>query len=259
MSIKTLFGIEDIVKIINSHKEDSKACVMRCGEYLLDGFSKYNTRNQKLPYAKQIDIDKVERALDMAGYYHNGIPRKSGEPYICHPICVAYMSGMYDTITSDKTDIICAALLHDVLEDTKCIPTDIKNKFGLTVANMVQGLTYAKDSDKSTQLYDFFERVYNDNNRPLAIIKVFDRIHNLLTCSALSRTKQVRMVQETLDEVSTAAAIFLDDKLLHNDILKLAYHVQYQDSYTVHLKLKELYGSCMPSLIEPLPLHLMNA
>ena len=86
---------------------------------------------------KQYDLSKIISAYEVANKYHIGQKRDSGEPYITHPVAVAFILlelGM-------DTDTICAALLHDVVEDTNCTLEDIKKQFGQDVAMLVDGVT----------------------------------------------------------------------------------------------------------------------
>ena len=86
---------------------------------------------------KHYNLNKVRSAYEYAKEMHNGQKRESGEPYITHPLAVA-------TILIDlgmDTDAICAALLHDVVEDTEATYDDVKKKFGADVANLVDGVT----------------------------------------------------------------------------------------------------------------------
>jgi GTP pyrophosphokinase len=86
---------------------------------------------------KQYDIDKIMMAYQLAEEAHRGQTRSSGEPYISHPLAVAYILVGYNM----DTDTVVAALLHDVVEDTGAKLEDLKKKFGTDVANLVDGVT----------------------------------------------------------------------------------------------------------------------
>ena len=96
---------------------------------------------------KPYDIDKIERAYQVADQAHGGQVRKSGDPYISHPISVAIiLVGM-----GMDTDCICAALLHDVVEDTAVSLDDLRKSFGEDVAIMVSGVTKLTNMPLSTK------------------------------------------------------------------------------------------------------------
>jgi GTP pyrophosphokinase len=150
-------------------------------------------------YAKKTDIELVRLAYDFAKDAHAGQTRKSGEPYIDHPLAAAH-------ILADMRidpDIIVAALLHDVPEDTKVTLDEVEKNFGSDIASMVAGIT------KLGKLkYRGVER-YIENLRKMfiamaedvrvMIIKFADRIHNLQTLSALPPQKQYRVALESLE------------------------------------------------------------
>ena len=92
--------------------------------------------NQKKNY-KNSDSALIQRAYDFANSYHEGQLRKSGEPYLIHPLNVAYILSTLEL--DDET--ICAALLHDIVEDTPVTNEDLKREFGDAIAEMVAGVT----------------------------------------------------------------------------------------------------------------------
>lgn len=249
----TLFGIDDLAKIA---KKNDDLCVPDSIQLLLKTFEAYNEAHKSFSHAPQIDIRKVQIAFGMATYYHNGIPRKSGEPYMCHPIAVSMMSTMYLNKLEDKTTAACAALLHDVLEDTNCTEQEIEENLGKDVARCVRNLTYEKTEDKAVkekQLFNLFENAIKTEDTVVVVVKTFDKVHNLLTCSALSREKQLRMARETDKEICYMCTYYLKDRLLENKIRKLAYHIENPyDSYLVQKKLEEEYGTLHPGLTRPL-------
>ena len=126
--------------------------------------------------------------------------RKSGEAYIFHPISVAKI--VANQIGLDATSI-CAALLHDVVEDTRFSLEDIERLLGVTVAKIVHGLTkissLKKDKNISLQAENFRKMLLtlNDDVRVI-IIKIADRLHNMQTMDAMPEYKQVKIASETL-------------------------------------------------------------
>ena len=156
----------------------------------------------RISYQTLSDHDKkiIRLAFDMAVDAHSGQRRKSGEAYIFHPISVAKI--VAQQIGLDATSI-CAALLHDVVEDTKVSIEDIERHMGIDVAKIVQGLTkissLKKDKNISQQAENFRKMLLtlNDDVRVI-IIKIADRLHNMQTMDAMPENKQVKIASETL-------------------------------------------------------------
>ncbi len=153
-------------------------------------------------YQSFTDSDKKEirKAFDIAVEAHIGQRRKTGEPYIFHPIAVAKIVA-YE-IGLDTTSIV-AAILHDVVEDTDYTIEDIERLFGENVARIVNGLTkishLKKDQDASVQAENFRKMLLtlNDDVRVI-LIKIADRLHNMQTMDVMSADKQVKISSETL-------------------------------------------------------------
>lgn len=143
---------------------------------------------------------KIRKAFDLSVEAHAKQRRKTGEPYIYHPIAVAKI--VANEIGLGATSI-CAALLHDVVEDTEYSIDDIEQLFGETVARIVSGLTkisnLKKDKDYSIQAENFRKMLLtlNDDVRVI-LIKVADRLHNMQTMDAMPAHKQVKIASETL-------------------------------------------------------------
>ncbi|MFD1095479.1 RelA/SpoT family protein [Salegentibacter chungangensis] len=156
----------------------------------------------RISYQTLTDEDKklIRSAFDTAVDAHKDQRRKSGEAYIFHPIAVAKI--VASEIGLDATSI-AAALLHDVVEDTKYTLKDIEEKFGKTVAKIVDGLTkishLKKDKDASLQAENFRKMLLtlNDDIRVI-IIKIADRLHNMQTMEVMRRDKQEKIASETL-------------------------------------------------------------
>ena len=153
-------------------------------------------------YQTFTDTDKKEirKAFDIALEAHSAQRRKTGEPYIFHPIAVAKIVA-YE-IGLDTTSIV-AALLHDVVEDTDYTLEDIERLFGENVARIVNGLTkishLKKDQDASVQAENFRKMLLtlNDDVRVI-LIKIADRLHNMQTMDAMPHDKQIKISSETL-------------------------------------------------------------
>jgi GTP pyrophosphokinase len=156
----------------------------------------------RISYQTLSDSDKkmIRLAFDMAVEAHSDQRRKSGEAYIFHPISVAKI--VANQIGLDATSI-CAALLHDVVEDTRYSLQDIERLLGVTVAKIVHGLTkissLKKDKNISLQAENFRKMLLtlNDDVRVI-IIKIADRLHNMQTMDAMPEYKQVKIASETL-------------------------------------------------------------
>ena len=156
----------------------------------------------RISYQTLSETDKkiIRLAFDMAVEAHSNQRRKSGEAYIFHPINVAKI--VAEQIGLDATSI-CAALLHDVVEDTKFSIEDIERNIGTDVAKIVHGLTkissLKKDKNISLQAENFRKMLLtlNDDVRVI-IIKIADRLHNMQTMDAMPEYKQVKIASETL-------------------------------------------------------------
>ena len=146
------------------------------------------------------DIKLIRLAFETAVDAHKEQRRKSGEPYILHPIAVAQI--VADQIGLGATSI-AAALLHDVVEDTSLTLEDIELMFGKSVAKIVDGLTkiskLSKDKRVSVQAENFKKMLLtmNDDVRVI-LIKIGDRLHNMMTLEFMPEEKQVRIASETL-------------------------------------------------------------
>ena len=156
----------------------------------------------RISYQTLSEKDKkmISLAFDTAVEAHSDQRRKSGEAYIFHPINVAKI--VAQQIGLDATSI-CAALLHDVVEDTRFTLEDIERLLGNTVAKIVHGLTkissLKKDKNISLQAENFRKMLLtlNDDVRVI-IIKIADRLHNMQTMDSMPEYKQVKIASETL-------------------------------------------------------------
>ena len=148
---------------------------------------------------KNIDSNKIYKAYEYAKDKHKNQFRKSGEPYIIHPVNVAYIL----TELGMDTETICAGLLHDVVEDTDTTYEDIKENFGDTVANLVEGVTKLSDlfktiEEKQTENYKKLFSAMEKDIR-IIILKLADRLHNISTLKFLKRDRQIAIATETVE------------------------------------------------------------
>ena len=149
-------------------------------------------------YLDASDVERVLVACDYADQAHDGVTRKSGEPYILHPIAV---SSILSHMRLD-TETLMAALLHDVIEDTEFSKEDITEKFGRTVAELVDGVTkLSHSSDKAYNKAASFRKILQATLQDprVIIIKLADRYHNMTTLESLRPDKRARIAQETFD------------------------------------------------------------
>ena len=154
--------------------------------------------------ADQYELDMVQKAFEFANEAHKGVRRRSGEPYILHPIAVAKI--VVSNIGLGYKSIM-AALLHDVVEDTDYTVDDLKSLFGEKVATLVEGLTKIKtvldNEDKAVQKSmqaENFKRILltlNDDVR-VVLIKLADRLHNCRTIEFMPEHKRDKILSETM-------------------------------------------------------------
>lgn len=149
-----------------------------------------------------LDRKKIEEAYELASEKHKGVLRKTGEPYIQHPIEVAYILA---ELTSGPATLI-SALLHDTVEDTDLTIEEIKERFGSDVACIVDALTKIQRMKLSHRTEQDFEaedhrKIFLGMARDVRVIlvKLADRLHNLRTLEALSPERQKAIAKETLD------------------------------------------------------------
>mgnify|MGYP001243380475 CR=1 FL=1 len=145
------------------------------------------------------DKKDIRKAFNLAMDAHKDVRRKSGEPYIYHPLAVAYITAK--EIDLGSTSIVCA-LLHDVVEDTDYTLEDIDRIFGSKVARIIDGLTKIEDMfDKNLSLQqENFRKMLltlSDDVRVI-LIKLADRLHNMRTLEVMSKPKQLKIASETL-------------------------------------------------------------
>ena len=171
--------------------QQEAAMIDNAYQRLLDGYLRSNHR-------KKVDI--IDKAYRFAHLAHEGIRRRSGEPYIMHPIAVA-------TIVSQEIGLgstsICAALLHDLVEDTDYTIEDIEAQFGKKIAQIVDGLTKISGGifgDLASVQAENFRKLLltmSDDIR-VVLIKMADRLHNMRTLQSMPPQKQYKIAGETL-------------------------------------------------------------
>jgi len=151
------------------------------------------------PKLKPGDKELVRTAFEMAAEAHKTMRRKSGEPYILHPLAVARIC--VEEIGLGVRSTICA-LLHDTVEDTDISLEDIQREFGIEIAKIVDGLTKIStvmDTNTSQQAENFKKILLTLTDDPRVIlIKLSDRLHNMRTMDSMKREKQLKISSETV-------------------------------------------------------------
>ncbi|MGB0423447.1 MAG: HD domain-containing protein, partial [Flavobacteriales bacterium] len=176
--------------MLNIDQEEEKKEILRRYRGLL----RTSTRSKSVQ-----DKKIIRKAFDVALEAHKDIRRKSGEPYIYHPIAVARICA--EEIGLDTTSIACA-LLHDTVEDTYITLEDIQNLFGKKEAQIIDGLTKISgvfDHATSAQAENFRKMLLtlSDDVRVI-LIKIADRLHNMRTLDHMRPDKQLKIASETL-------------------------------------------------------------
>lgn len=147
----------------------------------------------------EADWEMINKAFFLAKEAHKGVRRRSGEPYILHPLAVAKIVVCEEGLGVKST---AAALLHDVVEDTSYTVEDIENLFGPKVASMVDGLTKvaaALSEDMTAQAESFRKVLLTlSDDIKVIIIKIADRLHNMRTLGSMPRHKQIKITSETM-------------------------------------------------------------
>ena len=186
------------------------------------------------------DLSMVEKAYDLANQCHAGQYRDSGEPYITHPLNVAYiLASMHLDI-----DTICAALLHDVVEDTPCTLDEIENEFNKTIRTLVDGVTkisnisFSSPKEKNiANTKKIISSVMIDVR--IVIIKIADRLHNMRTIEVKTQEKRLKKAYETMD-IFVPLAYSLGQYELKNELEDLAFKYLKPDDYKRTLELYQM-------------------
>lgn len=156
--------------------------------------------SKRKQHSRRVDTKLIMKAYNVANEKHKGQKRGSGEPYIIHPLNVAYI--LADIGLDDST--ICAALLHDVVEDTDMTDKDLRNMFGNEIADMVSGVTKLSsiqfESVEEKQVEDY-RKMFLAMGKDIRVIliKLADRLHNMRTLKYLRRDRQIANAKETRD------------------------------------------------------------
>jgi guanosine-3',5'-bis(diphosphate) 3'-pyrophosphohydrolase len=177
------------------------------------------------------DIELLRRSFEFAAEQHRNQSRKSGDPYLSHPLEVAHI------LADMKLDIttLCAALLHDVVEDTRVTSARITERFGPEVARLVEGVTkisrldlLAPEARQAESVRKMLLAMVNDVR--VVVVKLADRLHNMRTLGFLPADKQQRIARETLD-IYAPIAHRLGMGLIRGELEDLAFSYLEPEAY----------------------------
>lgn len=212
-------------------------------QILLELVQKYDKEELKI----------IKKAYNYATYLHKEQYRQSGEPYIIHPLNVAYILA---EMHADK-DTICAGLLHDTLEDTNITKEDIAHEFNQNVANLVDGVTKLSKmnfSSKQDQNYANTRKIITGITEDvrIIIIKLADRLHNMRTLGFKSEFKQKENALETM-EIFVPLAYYIGAYRIKSELEDLSLQYlkpeMYKSIQERKLKLEELSKPCLEEML----------
>ena len=188
---------------------------------------------ERVAYLPEAQVARVLRAYEVGAHAHRGQARKSGEPYITHPVAVA---GILAELGLDAETII-AAILHDTLEDTELSRTDITAEFGDVVADLVDGVTKLdkmRFSSRQEADAESFRKMLLAMARDIRVIliKLADRLHNMRTLGAKEAPARRRIASETL-EIYAPIAQRLGMNKFKAELQDLGFRALYPDRYRV--------------------------
>ena len=201
------------------------------------------------------DVTIIRKAFDLALEAHRPMRRKSGEPYIYHPIAVAKIAA--EEIGLGTTSIVCA-LLHDVVEDTDITIEEIEAQFGTKVANIIDGLTKISGVfDTSSPQAENFRKMLLTmaNDVRVILIKLCDRLHNMRTLEHMSDKGQLKIASETTFIYAPLAhrlGLYAIKTELEDLSLKYTQPTLYQDLKQKLSATKEQRNKYIRSIIKPL-------
>ena len=215
-------------------------------------------KNSILKSGRNYDLALIEKAYDFAAERHEGQKRRSGEPYIIHPLAVA--SYLVDLGMDDQC--ICAALLHDVVEDTDTSLEEIETGFGPEVAELVNGVTKlgkisfsSVEEEQAENLRKMLLAMSKDIR--VMIIKLNDRLHNMRTMDYMAEDKRRNKSRETM-EVYAPIAHRLGMENLNDELQDLSLKYLDPDAYNeISMMLEDLQEKNGP-LIETLTGEIME-
>lgn len=171
---------------------------------------------ESLDTKKTLDFDLINKAIYWAKKYHGDQKRKSGEAYYTHPLEVAYMISEHKL----KTDVIVASILHDIIEDTEVTAGMIIDNFGWRIAEIVDRLTRDRPDGSKLTVEEILNNSYQEKDKEVLLIKLFDRLHNIQNLGAISPEKVKKVIKETLN-FFIVTTMYMEYKTLEQTMYKL--------------------------------------
>lgn len=223
-----------------------------CLKDVLDLVEKYNTDGK----------EEIKKAYEYAAQLHQGQLRQSGEPYIIHPLNVAYILADMHA----DTDTICAGLLHDTLEDTTIKKEDIAHDFNQNVANLVDGVTKISKlnfSSKQEQNMANTRKIITGITEDvrIIIIKLADRLHNMRTLQFKSEFKQKENSMETMD-IFVPLSYYIGAYRIKSELEDLSLKYLYPDKYKriedIKFRVEDDSKHCLNEMLATINLILIN-
>lgn len=208
------------------------------------------------------DAEIVSKAYDYAATFHEGQMRQSGEPYIIHPLNVAYILADMHA----DADTICAGLLHDTLEDTNATKEDIAYYFNQNVASLVDGVTKLSKmnfSSKQARNYANTRKIITGITEDvrIIIIKLADRLHNMRTLEFKSEFKQKENAIETM-EIFVPLAYYIGAYRIKSELEDLSLRYLKSDTYKIieekKLSVEQLSEDCLTEMLSKIEMLLSN-
>ncbi|MBN8282272.1 bifunctional (p)ppGpp synthetase/guanosine-3',5'-bis(diphosphate) 3'-pyrophosphohydrolase [Zoogloea sp.] len=218
-------------------------------------------RAQVAAYLRPEDVGRIEAAYHFSADAHQGQVRKSGEPYISHPVAVAEILAGWHL----DAQALCAALLHDVMEDTHITKAEISERFGRTTAELVDGVSKLDkiefQSQEEAQAENFRKMLLAmASDLRVILIKLADRLHNMRTLDHMRPDKRRRIARET-QEIHAPIANRLGLNSLYRELQELAFRHRYPMRFGVLSKAilaargnrREVVGKILVAIEERLP------
>ena len=228
-----------------------------CDDFFIGGVKINNIELQdlldKLKEYNPNEIEIVKKAYEYAANLHSGQTRQSGEPYISHPLNVAYILA---EMHADR-DTVCAGLLHDTLEDTNITKEDISHDFNQNIANLVDGVTKLSKmnfSSKQDQNYANTRKIITGITEDvrIIIIKLADRLHNMRTLQFKSEFKQKENSIETM-EIFVPLAYYIGTYRIKSELEDLSLKYLKPDMYKQieerKIRLEQTSSYCLTEML----------
>ncbi len=218
----------------------------------------FETLLPALTYLSEEEIGLVRQAYDFSRLAHEGQFRKSGEPYISHPLAVAGILAGWHL----DAQTLCAALLHDVVEDTPATAAEIEERFGKAVSLLVEGVSkldkLSFESEQHAQAENFRKMLLAmAQDVRVILVKLADRLHNMHTMGSMPPEKRKRIAGETL-EIYAPIANRLGLHLVYQELEDLGFRFSYPNRYRVLSKAVKAARGNRRELVEKVKLAMQE-